>query len=157
MKLTFLAHQVCALAMMGSLLESSKEFLMDHVNRSSFKNVTLHSRRVRNLMKRLAELYQNNKRLQFLALKQLSLSLGLESVYLKMPAVGKLLVSYEITGQTLRVRVDYGKASRNGLEKVVILNEQSANFFRVYQDSSLPDFVDQIPAWERVRSKWVAC
>jgi hypothetical protein len=133
-----------------------KEFLMDHVNRSSFMNVTLHSRKVRSVMRRLAELYQNNKRLQFLALRELSLSLGVESVYLKVPAVCKLLVCYEIKGQSVKVTVDYSQADRRGLEKVVVLNEQSGTFFRFYRDSTLPDFVDEIPAWERVTSQW-AC
>jgi hypothetical protein len=141
----------------GSVTWIQKAYLMDHVNRTKFKNVSLHSAKARIVMKQLAALYRKNKFLQFLALRELSLSLGVESVYLKKAPVGRLVVNYEIAGQTVNVTVDCSQINRKGLEKIVVLNEQSANFFRIYQDSNETQTIDgQIPSWERVTSEW-AC
>lgn len=133
-----------------------KEFSMNRVSRTSFKNLHIHNLRARNLMKRLSELYQNNKCLQSLAIRELSLNLGIESVYLKTPTVAKLLVTYEIRDHFISVKVDCRDIKRKLLEKIVVLNEQSAKFFRIYMDSEERKLDSQIPAWERVTSPW-AC
>jgi len=141
----------------GSSTKIRKEFLMDRVARNKFRSLHLQNKEVRTLMRYLSLLYQKNKFCRLLALRKLTLNFGFESAYMKASPLGKLAVTYEISKRSIDVKLEYNNLERKHLQKVLLLNEQSANFFRKYSDAKRSSAVDdQIGAWEKVNSEW-AC
>jgi hypothetical protein len=142
----------------GSSVTIRKEFFMDRIARNKFRNVHLQNGKARTFIKYLTLLYQKNRNLRFLFLKEFLLNFGFEAAYIKVIPIGKLVVTFNIHESAIDVKVDYSNLRRKHLlRRLFILNEQSANFFRTYSDADRGSLIDKkIGAWEPVASNW-AC
>ena len=133
-----------------------KEFLMDLVARDGFRNFKLENRKLRRLSDSFSLLYQKHKRLaQFsLLAKGLLFKFGVESTFIRTVPKGKVIVTYKIDRNRILVNLSFSELDRNNLQKVFVLNEQGAQFFRKYSDSEglkLSD--DEIGAWDDVTAQ----
>ena len=134
-----------------------KAFLMDRIARRKFRNVHLQNRVARTFMKQANALYKKCNQPRFLALREFSLNMGFESVFIKTSPVGELAVTYEISDNAIGVKVDSTSLNKKHLQKIFVLNEQSAAFFRMYSDGTSEKILDgQIGAWKAINSEW-AC
>jgi hypothetical protein len=134
-----------------------KEFFMDRTARNKFRNVYLKNHEARAFIRYLTDLYQKKKHLRFLSLKEFFVNMGVESTFVKTTSIGKLPVTYDVSGYVIHVKVDFRHLKRAHPRKVFVLNEQSANFFRKYSDAHHARLIDrQIGAWDMVGSDW-AC
>jgi hypothetical protein len=134
-----------------------KEFYMDRAARNKLGNVYLENKKARAFIRYLTDLYQQNRRFRFLSLKEFFVKMGVESTFVKTAAAGKVPVTYDIKNGTINVKVDFRHLEKAHPQKLFVLNEQSAGFFRRYSDARQMSLVDkQIGAWDTVHSEW-AC
>jgi hypothetical protein len=134
-----------------------KEFYMDRKARNKLGNVYLENQKVRAFIRYLTDFYQKNRRFRYLSLKGFFVRMGVEATFVKTAAIGKVAVIYEISNGFVNAKVDFHDLRKLRPQKVFVLNEQSATFFRRYSDSCNVSLVDkQIGAWDVVRSEW-AC
>jgi hypothetical protein len=153
----FSASSTISVAHPGSFVRIRKEFFMDRIARNKFRNVHLENAQARTFIKYLTELYQRNKSLRFLSLKEFFVNMGVESVFVKTASIGKIIVTYDLSSCVVNVKVDFSQLKKKHPQKIFILNEQSASFFRKYSVAQYESFVDeQIGAWDIVDSDW-AC
>jgi hypothetical protein len=153
----FSASSTVSIARTDSSVRIRKEFIMDRIARNKFRNVHLENTQVRAFIKYLTELYQRNSNFRYLSLKEFFVNMGVESVFLKTAPIGKLTVTYDLHSCVVNVKVDFSHLKKKHPEKIFILNEQSANFFRKYSDAHHASFADeQIGAWDIVDSEWAA-
>jgi hypothetical protein len=136
----------------------TKEFHMDRTARNKFRNAQLENQKARAFIRHLTDLYQKNKHLRFLSLKEFIVNKGgIESTFIETTPIGKISVTYDISGYFINVKVDFSHLKREQPQKIFILNEQSASFFRKYSDAQHTSLIDeQIGAWDTVNSDW-AC
>ena len=134
-----------------------KEFCMDRMARNKLGKVYLENQKVRAFIRCLTDFYQKNRHFRYLSVKSFFVRMGIKATFVKTASVGKIAVTYEIRNGIINVRVDFRDLRKVRPQKVFILNEQSAKFFRRYSDSSNVNLIDkQIGAWDAVRSEW-AC
>ena len=132
-----------------------KEFVMDRVNRNRFRNVTLENSVARRFFTRLADVYQTHPRFRSLTLKDLTGKMAVETTFLKTSPRGKVIVTYAMEGPRVVVKADFRDLQMKGLQKIFMLNEQGARFFREYVDSDGKELVDtHIGAWDGISAKW---
>lgn len=130
-----------------------KEFIMDTVERTEFRNLSLKNRRIIKMFNAISNLYQKHKRIArgMLLLKPFFLKVGVKERFTKTKSRGKVVVNYKIFPTKLSIRMDYALVEKTNLQKIFALNEQSAQFFRIYSDSSGARLVDEeIGAWQKV-------
>ena len=134
-----------------------KEYSMDRVSRETLGNARLENRRARVLIDYLSALYQRHRHLRFLWFKDLSSRLGVRARFVSASSIGKVIVTYEVVRRKIRVHVDFGSISADGVEALFVLNEQSSAYFRTYLDSNGSRFFDdRIGAWEDVTAGWAS-
>ena len=134
-----------------------KEFTMDVIARNSFRNVTLENRAARGFIERLSDLYQGHPRFRFLTLKRLTGRVNIDKAFLKAPSKGKVTVTYTLGKSGITVKADLKKLEKSGLQKIFMLNEQGAGFFRRYTDSLGKELWDEkIGVWDETGGEW-AC
>lgn len=142
----------------GNTITISKVFMMDRLARNELQNVRLENHQVRTLFGILSNAYQNHKRLRFLtlALKNIPLRLGVRTAFIKTIPIGATTVTYQITGESVKVKVD-SRFPRRQIESLFVLNEQGSEFFNKYEDSQGTRlYNDQIGAWDRVNADWAS-
>lgn len=67
---------------------------------------------------------------------------------------GQIDVHYKFFTSLIKIDIDFGKLSREGIKEILILNEQDSTFFRYYFDTDGCQLLDnQIGAWEKVKAK----
>ncbi|MGA3061171.1 MAG: hypothetical protein ABSD92_12510 [Candidatus Bathyarchaeia archaeon] len=133
-----------------------KEFLMDLIARDKFRNLKLENMKFRRIIDSISLLYQRHKRFaQFiLRAKGLLFKFGVESTFIGATSKGKVIVTYTLDRNRVLVNLNFSLLDRNNLQKVFVLNEQGAHFFRKYTDSEgvkLDD--DEIGAWKSVTAE----
>ena len=134
-----------------------KEFYMDRKARNKLGNMYLENQKVRAFIRYLTDFYQENNRFRYLSLKGFFVRMGVEATFVKTGAVGKVAVTYELSDNIVNVKVDFHDLQKVRPQKIFVLNEQSAKFFRRYSDACNVSLIDkQIGAWDVVRSEW-AC
>jgi hypothetical protein len=134
-----------------------KEFYMDRKARNKLGNIYLENQKVRTFIRYLTDFYQKNSRFRYLSLKGFFVRMGVEATFAKTAAVGKVAVTYKLSNNLVNVKVDFHDLRKVRPQKIFVLNEQSAKFFRRYFDACSVNLVDkQIGAWNVVRSEW-AC
>jgi hypothetical protein len=136
-----------------------KEFIMDRIARNKFGAVRLENQKTRAFIRYLCRLYQENThfRFPFLMFKRFMVNVGVDTGFEETNPVGKVIVTYEIQGNAIRVQVNLSQIEVKRRKRLFILNEQSAKFFRKYYDSRGTALVDkQIGAWDNVNAEW-AC
>ncbi len=137
-----------------------KEFLMDRVESKKIGKVNLESRRLRAIAKYQAELYQKHRCFRFLmplSIESLSTRMGVWSSFVKTDPAGKVIVTFSISQNHVKVIVDFSLLKRKDLEKILMSNEQSARYFRRYSDSNGMELIDrQIGGWGKVDAVWAS-
>ncbi len=136
-----------------------KKFVMDRTARNKVGNIRLENQRTRAFIRYLCNLYQENRnfRFPFLKLTELAVNMGLEATFKETRPVGKIPVTYETLGNTVNVQVDLSQLELEHRKRIFILNEQSAGFFRKYQDSHGTKLIDgQIGAWDNNNAEWAS-
>ena len=134
-----------------------KRFSMDRVARNSFRNVTLENHAARSLINHLSVLYRNHPHFRFLTLKDLTGRIGIHKAFPKTAPKGSVTVTYTIDQTRVTVQADFTKLQRRGLQKIFMLNEQGAKFFRKYIDSEGTELEDEkIGAWNLVNGEWAS-
>ena len=134
-----------------------KEFIMDRIARNKFGDVRLENQKTRAIIRYLCRLYQEKPyfRFPFLIFKRFMIKVGVDTGFEETKPIGKVIVTYEIHGNAIKVQVDLSQIEVKCRKKIFILNEQSANFFRKYYDSRGKALVDkQIGAWDNVNAEW---
>ena len=131
-----------------------KEFVMDRIARNKVGNVHLENQQARGLIRVLTDLYQKNRRFRYLALKELIVNMGVKSTFLETASIGKVPVTYTISGGTINVEVDFRQLRKPNLKKIFVLNEQSACFFPMYTDTNGANLLGkQMGAWDNVNAE----
>ena len=130
-----------------------KEFLMDLVERSKFRNLKLENVKLREIMDSVSLLSQKHKHLaQFILLaKGLLFKFGVKSTFVRTVPKGKVIVNYIVDQNRILVKLSFSQLDRTNLQKVFMLNEQGAHFFRKYSDSEGLNLDDEeIGVWDDV-------
>jgi hypothetical protein len=134
-----------------------KEFAMDRIARNRYRNVRLENKSTRALFAHLADLYQKHPRFRFLALKSVTGKMQIDTAFVKATSVGKVIVTYAISGPRILVKADFSCLRKIGLRGIFVLNEQGSRFFRRYVDSENTEVKDgKIGAWDGINAEW-AC
>jgi hypothetical protein len=134
-----------------------KEFTMDKIARNTFRNVTLENRAARRFIEHLSKLYRDYQRFRILTLKDLTGRMNIGKEFMKAAPKGKITITYTIQKRHVTVKACFQKLEKRGLEKIFMLNEQGAGFFRKYNDSLGMNLMDgKIGAWDLVSGEW-AC
>lgn len=133
-----------------------KEFLMDLIARDKFRNLKLENKKLRRIIDSISLLYQKHNRLsRFILLgKGLLFKFGVEPIFSRVESKGKVIVTYTIERNRILVKLNFNRLEQNNLQKIFVLNEQGAHFFRKYSDSdglNLND--DEIGAWNGVTAQ----
>ena len=87
----------------------------------------------------------------------ISRRVGVRTRYAKVPPAGRVILTYVINDDHIRVAVDLGLVEKKGLRYVFLLNELSSDFLGRYSDSN--DTIlygSQIGAWEVVEAAHAA-
>ena len=130
-----------------------KEFAMDRIARNKLGNVRLENQQARAFIRGLTDLYQKSKRFRFLALKELIVNMGVQSIFMKTASIGKVPVTYTFSDRKIKVEIDFRHLLKKGLKKIFVLNEQSASFFGRYADSKGANLIDkQMGAWDTINA-----
>jgi hypothetical protein len=133
-----------------------KEFLMDLIARDKFRNLKLENKKLRRIIDAVSLLYQKHERLsQFILLtKGLLFKFGVASIFIRTVPKGKVTVTYTLDRNRILVKLNFSQLDRNNLQKVFVLNEQGAHFFRKYSDSEGIKLNDEeIGAWDSVTAQ----
>jgi hypothetical protein len=134
-----------------------KEFFMDRIARNRFRNVKLENRELRAVLRYVAGLYQRHKGLRSLSLKEVYTRIGVKSSFIKVPSIGKIIITYIISQGMVRVKADFSQIPKHNLQRLFMLNEQGAGVFRRYMDSNGTTLIDrQIGAWDQVEAERVS-
>jgi len=133
-----------------------KEFSMDLIARDKFRNLKLENGKLRKIIDSISLLYQKHKHLAQLILhtKRLLFKVGVDSIFIKTAPKGKVVVTYTIHRNRILVKMSFNQLDRNNLQKIFVLNEQGAHFFRKYSDSEGLKLNDEeIGAWDGVTAQ----
>jgi hypothetical protein len=138
----------------SSAIVIRKVFRMDRIARNRLGNVLLENRQARAFVSYLCDFYQKNRHLRSLWSRKLLLKIGVEVAFEETESVGNVPVIYQIDRNTVSVHVDFSHVLHKDRKRVFVLNEQSASFFRRYNDSQDTELVDgQIGAWDNVHAE----
>lgn len=140
----------------GTVVEVRKDFFMDLIARDGFQNLKLENLKIRMLIDYISALYQRHKHVakSILTLKPLLYKFGVNSSFMRSSPRGTVTVTYVLNQKRLSVKLDFSQLERTNLERVFVLNEQGAHFFRTYSDSDGARLVDEeIGVWDNVTAK----
>ena len=140
----------------ADVVEIRKEFLMDLVARDRFRNLKLENHRIRTLSDYISWLPHGRRRLArpVLIAKDLLFKFGVRSCFVRRSHKGVVVVTYTVDRNRILVKLNLSMLNRTHLGKVFVLNEQGADFFRVYSDSEGLRLVDEeIGVWDNVKAQ----
>ena len=84
-------------------------------------------------------------------------SLGVETQFVNVESRGKVAVTYSCSCNQVSIHIDLSALNCFDCKEILILNEQGANFFRKYSDSSGKTLLnDKIEAWEKVSAEYAS-
>lgn len=81
--------------------------------------------------------------------------LGMRNEFAESGSKGHITVTYRPAGKGLQIKVTFDELSQDGLESVVIANEQGGGFFGEYIDSTglrLPS--ERVEPWRTTNAQW---
>ena len=142
--------------MRENLVVIRKDFSMDLVTRDKFLNLKLENMQIRTIIDFVSLLYQKHKRLakSILLAKELLFKFGVTPVFIRTAPKGKVTVTYTVNKNRIHVKLSFSQLDRKNLQKVFVLNEQGAHFFRKYSDSEGLKLTDEeIGAWNGVTAQ----
>ena len=126
---------------------------MDHLKRDKFRTTKLENKQARKIADFISQLYQNHKRAaqSILLTKQVLLNFGVTSAFIRTAPKGKVTATYTVLGNRIQVKMDFTQLIRTDLQKIFVLNEQSAKTFTKYTDTQNQTLTDQeIGAWNTI-------
>jgi hypothetical protein len=141
---------------LGNIMEIRKEFLMDLTGRDRLRSFKLKIPGIRMLSDFFCSQYQRHKRVvrPVLIVRGLFFKFGIKSSFMKSPHKGTIIVTYIMDRNRIQVKLNFSQLEQANLDKVFILNEQGAHFFRTYSDSEGLRLVDEeIGAWGNVTAE----
>jgi len=135
--------------------ELVKSFSIDASQRKTWKNkVHVDNRAYDALQRRLADAYRTNRkyrrRLDYLIKIQSLLGVGLS--HQRIESKGFVEVEYRLSGSKIMIRVDSSKLIDKNFTRLLIFNEQSADF-NLYEDDFEKLCEENIGVWEEVKSE----
>ena len=134
-----------------------KQFVLDMVSQKELGKAKIGSSMVRKFWMRLDDLYMKHKRLRLLQINNLYKSMGYKVNYVKVKSKGKINVTYSIKKPIIHVKADFSALEKKNLQRIFILNEQGARYFRKYSDSNGTVLFDKkIGAWNNVEAEWAS-
>lgn len=140
-----------------------KRFEMNCVSTKGWKEKVLRNNSLYSpfyqFLKKIENGYHDHKSFQKIMWRIMRLQsyLGIKTHFIEVEPRGEITVSYRINSHRVRVEVDLRRLQKQNCEKVFILNEQGASFFRKYLDScGLELYDDNIGVWDAVEADW-AC
>jgi hypothetical protein len=135
-----------------------KQFSLDMVSERRFGKVKIENKKLTKLVRRLEVFYQKHGHWTLLMLKiYLFKVIGVKYSFVRVEPVGDVTVTYRVDPPIIHVKADFKSLRKDCLEKIFLLNEQGARFFRKYYDSDGILLYDkQIGSWETVEADW-AC
>ncbi len=143
-----------------NIVEIRKKFIMDLVTRNTIRNCKLENPKIRTLLDYISTIYkkQYQSHVHFaqyvLLTRNLLFKFGVKSTFIKGPSKGTIVVTYVLDRNRILVKLDLRSLERNNLDKIFVLNEQGAHFFRNYSDSeNLKLNNEAIGAWNDVTSQ----
>ncbi len=134
-----------------------KEFSMDLIARDQFRSLKLENKQLRSMIDFVSLFYQKNKWIaRFIIFTQGLLSkFGVKSIFDKTTPKGKVILTCMIKKNLIDLNLDISQLDRQRLEKVFVLNEQGAHFFKKYFDSDgLNLYDDKIGFWDSVTAQY---
>jgi hypothetical protein len=134
--------------------EIIKKFSMDSLHRKHLKNgFSLENRIFQTIKKKFDEIYKtkNSLRSCLKYLIKIQPLLGIKFSFEKIKSSGIVTVKYRLRKDRLVITVDSSKLLRKGLNRILIFNEQSADF-KLYKDSSNLLHFDEIGVWNLVNT-----
>jgi len=141
---------------LGDTIEIRKEFLMDLIAKDRLRSFKLKIPGIRILSDFFCTQYQRRKRFvrPVLIVRGLFFKFGIKSSFMKSPHKGTVIVTYIMDRNRIQVKLNFSQLDQANLDKVFILNEQGAHFFRTYSDSEGLRLVDEeIGAWANVTAQ----
>ncbi len=133
-----------------------KDFYMDLIAREKFRNLKLESKQLRALIDFISLFFQKHKSAarQSVFATELLRKIGVKLSFIKTFPRGKVTVTYTINKNRINVNLSFNLLDRHDLQKIVILNEQGAHFFRKYLDSEGLNLADEkINIWDIVTAQ----
>ena len=134
-----------------------KSYILDAVSRKRIGDGPLINEGLYSLLhKGFEKLYLNYSggRSLFDAIMKLRRSLKINTYFVKVEPKGKINITYTLESGTLKIKMGVQNLKRSGCEEILVLNEQGANFFRKYMDTSNLELFDRgIGAWDMVEAK----
>jgi len=140
----------------GDFVVVRKEFLMDLIERGKFRNLKLENVKLRGIMDYVSLLSRKNKFIAHFIIraKDLLFKFGVESTFVRTVPKGKVVVTYTIDQNRILVKLSFSELDHANLQKVFMLNEQGAHFFRKYSDSEGLNLDDEeIGVWDNVMAQ----
>jgi len=140
----------------GDFVVVRKEFLMDLIERGKFRNLKLENVKLRGIMDYVSLLSRKNKFIAHFIIraKDLLFKFGVESTFVRTVPKGKVVVTYTIDQNRILVKLSFSELDHANLQKVFMLNEQGAHFFRKYSDSEGLKLADkEIGIWDSVTAQ----
>lgn len=146
-----------SLSQKGSLTIASKKFFMDRIARSKFGSFRLENSKTRGIIRYTSALYQRNRHLRLLILKRLLSDMGYRTSFVKTAPIGTVITTYAIHEGRIEVKTTLSLVNKQNVQRIFVLNEQGAGFFRKSFDSDgLELFDKEIGAWDSVEAEWTS-
>jgi hypothetical protein len=142
------------LSSVGDLRVIRKEFIIDRIQRKRFHKVRMHNSILRQMWRYLDRLYQKHEHLQAISSTDILSKLGIHFEFTETEPVGKVVSTYSISQDKIRVKMDFSSVRKTALRRIFVLNEQGSDFFRRYSDSDGTELLDrEIGAWGFVKAQ----
>jgi hypothetical protein len=135
----------------------AKQFALDMVSQKEFGKAKIGSNLARKIWMGLDDLYMQHKRLRLLQINDLYKSMGFKVNYVKVKPKGTVNVTYSIKPPIIHIKADFSTLEKKNLQRIFVLNEQGARYFRKYSDSNATALCDKkISAWNTVEARWAS-
>jgi hypothetical protein len=131
-----------------------RSYSIDAVQRKTWGRFAIDGKFYRMIQNRLAEIYRTDRRFRH-ALTQImyvQFLLGVRSTYKQVKSRGYVDVSYNLVGRKVRIIVDRSRLTHMDFRRLLVFNEQSADF-NIYQDDFGILTNEDIGVWEEVKSR----
>jgi hypothetical protein len=137
-----------------------KIYDMNAVEAKTFRGTTIkHASFTRRFLRILERAYRGMSGPQFgqqMMLKLVSI-VGLRNEYSKSTSKGQVSVTFEPRERELQITVDFERLAKDGLQAIMIGNEQGGRVFTEYSDSSGQTLDGkQIEAWRLTSANWAS-
>jgi len=138
---------------------ATKDYALNMVSEKTFGGAKIDNRLMHRLARLQEAIYQKHRQLSPIMLRSWHMSnrIGVRINFVQRKPIGDVLVTYQVDSQIVHVKADFRLTEKNRLQRIFLLNEQGARFFRKYYDSNNTVLFDEeIGAWEKVEADW-AC